>query len=180
MSFIPTLDILSAMKVALLALQLPATYSAVADYPKAFTTVETYRNENLLKALEDLFAYDDRVALIVPAGDNHSNHTEGSNIYSARTTDVVVLIADRDYSKSQAELIGGPEAVGVVALKDLVISAFFGQNLGLTGVALAPTDGQPLTLTDKERDEATGRDCWAQTFTTAAGRAKAAIVRAAT
>jgi hypothetical protein len=175
--FIKTNDILTALKAAMLALQLPASYAAVADYPKAFTTVAVYRNENLLKALEDLFTYDDRVCLLVPGGDNYDNVTQGTNVYSARASDIVLLIADRDYSKEQAELIGGTDAPGVIALKDLVVVALTGSNLNISGVTLLPTSGDPLRLTDKEREEAPGRDCWAQTFNTTAGRVKAPIIR---
>lgn len=178
MSFIKTNDIMVALSAALTALQLPSSYSAIADYPQVFTRVAAYRNENLIQALEDLYAFgDDRVCLIVPSGDHYDNSTSGTNNYVARTTEFVLLIADRDFSKEQAELTGNAETPGVIALKDLVVAALTGSNLNLPGIALLPTSGDPLRLTDKEREDAPGRDCWAQTFNTTAGRVKASIIR---
>lgn len=177
MSFIPTLSVLNALKAALVALQLPSTYSAIADYPKAFTTVEFYRNENLIKAFEDMFIFDNRVAIIVPAGDTDEAKLNGRILEVRRVSEFVILIADRDYSKSRSELIGSSDTPGVITLKDLVAQQLTGATLNLHGVMLTPTGGEPLHLTESDQENAPGRDCWALTFNTSAGRMTASKAR---
>jgi hypothetical protein len=177
MPFINTLDIIKAMQTALTALQLPGAYSAVAGYPNAFQSTGLYPNADFIQALEDLYNYDDRVCLIVPAGDTHDDSTQGTNLFSRRTTSIQLLIGDQDFSKSQAQTFGGPSAVGVVALKDLVINSLFGSNLGISGIALTPENGEPLHISFKEKQQAPDRDCWQQTFKTPAGLGKAPIIR---
>ncbi len=172
--FVKTLDIMSALKAALLALQLPSAFAAAQDYPAAFTTVAIYGSESLLKALEDLLVQDDRVCFIIPAGDHDTPVREGTNLSVTRISDFVLLIADRNFGRESEALLGStaPDDTnpGVILLKDLVAENLTGAGLGLPYVMLAPTDGQSLHLTDKEKKEASGRDCWALTFQTHAGR----------
>jgi hypothetical protein len=177
MSFIPTVDILAALKVAIVALQLPAQYSSVSDYPKAFTAVEIYAREDLTKAFDDLYLQDDRACFIVPGGDDHQNVIEGRIGKSHRSTEVHLLLSDRDYNRAQSELVGGAEAPGVITLKDLIVNSLMGANLGLRGVFLLPTNGTLMVLSDKEQENAPGRAGWAQSFTTSAGIMKAGIPR---
>jgi hypothetical protein len=175
-TFVHTLDLLVALKTAIAALQLPATYDTVPDYPKAFTSVEIYRSQNLLKALEELIVQEDRVCFIVPGGDTHNSETLGNVMQLSRATDIHLLLADRIYGDKNAPLIGetgtGP---GVIVLKDVLIDGLVGKTFDFKNVVLAPTSGEPFHLTDRERENATGRDCWAQSFTTRAGLAKVAI-----
>jgi hypothetical protein len=175
-AFIPTLSILTALKTAIAAIQLPVQYAAIADYPKAFTTVEIYGREDIWKALEDLRVQDDRALFLVPGGDSHNTGRSGNIVASKRESDVHLLFVDRDYNLEQAELIGGAEAPGVIALKDIVIPSLFGQSLGIRGVCLLPTDGEPMALFDPEdKNQTTYRAAWAQTFTTTAGFMKASV-----
>ena len=90
--FIDTLTILNAMKALLLAMQLPSTYAAVANYPKAFTRVEIYRSESIYKAIEDMFLFgEDRICLLVPAGETYQDKIGGSVLDAQRTDDIVIL-----------------------------------------------------------------------------------------
>jgi hypothetical protein len=177
MSFIATISILSALKTAIAAINLPASYSAIAGYPKAFTAVEIYAQEDLLKAFEDLYLQDDRACFIIPGGDAHENVRDGRVVSSDRDTEIHLLFSDRDYNREQAELVGGAEAPGVIVLKDLLINSLYGKNLGVAGVFLIPTTGDPLILRKQEQEDAPGRAAWAQSFTTTAGSMKASIPR---
>lgn len=177
MSFVSTLSILTALKTAIAAIQLPNAYSSVADYPKAFTAVEIYKAEDLLKAFDDLYVQEDRACFIIPGGDTHDSHRDGAVVKSSRITEVHLLLTDRDYNRDQAELVGGAEAPGVIALKELLIDSLFGKNLNIHGVYLVPSSGDVMVLNSKEQENAPGRAGWIQTFTTTAGFMKASITR---
>jgi hypothetical protein len=180
-TFVKTRDILIALETAIAAIQLPASYSQVPDYPKAFVAagVKVYGTQDLFKALADLLVFDDRACFIVPGGDTHDTKIAGNVMSIQRKSEVHLLIADRNYDKfSEAGLIGETNVnPGVAVLKDLVIDALLGQSLAnLKTVALAPTSGEPLHLTDRKQSEDNpGRYCWALTFTTYAGQARIAI-----
>ena len=176
-SFVKTLDVLNGVKAAIAALQLAAAYSSVADYPKAFTEVQIYRNADLLKALEDMRVYDDRACFIVPGGDDFDNAMDGRVLSAKRSSDVILLIADRNYARENLALIGDETGPGVIVLTDLVLEMLTGITLGLPGVCLTPMSGEPLHLTSKQQEDAPGRDCWALTFNTTAGAVRVAQPR---
>ena len=87
-------------------------------------------------------------------------------------------MTDRIFGGQNLPLVGdtvtGP---GVIALKDLLIKTLTGNTLGLKGVALVPTSSDPMRLTDKERENHPGVDCWAVTFKTTAGVMRVGIPR---
>lgn len=176
-SFVRTLDVLNGVKAAIVALELAAAYSAVADYPKAFTEVQIYRNADLLKALEDMRVYDDRACFIVPGGDDFDNAIDGRVLTAKRSSDVILLIADRNYGRENLALVGDESAPGVIVLTDLVLEKLTGATLGLSGVCLTPMSGEPLHITKKEQEDALGRDGWALTFNTTAGAMRVAQPR---
>src|SRR5207302_6391328 len=123
----------------------------------------------------ELLVHDDRVCLIIPGGDVHDSHIEGTNLIAKRQTEFHLLIADRAFGRANVPLVGDDKSPGVIALKDVVLDAMAGNTLGFKFLALAPTSGEPFHLTDRERQNDPGRDCWAQTFTTYAGAARVSI-----
>lgn len=169
-TFVHTLDLLAALKTRLEAIQLPNTFSAVTGYPKLFETVVIWAVQDLVKALQGSFTYDDRVCIIVPGGDTHDHARKGAVLSVHRDTEVHLLFADRNYGKENLALVGeAGETPGVLFIKDLVIDQLTGEKLGFQNIALSPTSGDPMTLSNKEQENASGRDCWAQSFTTNAG-----------
>jgi hypothetical protein len=173
--FVKTLDILTALQTTIVAIHLPSSYSGVPDYPKAFTEVKIYRDQNLIKAFADMLVFDDRACFIVPAGDRDTDHTEGRVTIVDRETDLVLLIADRNYGGEDTALVGEAGAgPGVVALKDLVTEKLTGARLNLPYVLLVSNGGQPMHLTDTEKEAQAGRDCWALDFKTSAGSMRVA------
>lgn len=179
MSFVSTLEILNALKTAITALQLPATYAGAPGYPAAFQKVEIYREVNPVQALEDMRVYSDRACFIIPGGDAHENVRDGRVIQSHRDTQVEFLIADRNYGRKNKALVGDEVRPGLIVLKDLLIEKLTGQSLGLRGIFLTPESNDPFHYrsAQKGQEEMPGRDCWILTFTTTAGSMKAAIAR---
>jgi hypothetical protein len=174
-TFIKTADILDALKTKLAALQLPPAYSSVPDYPALFQDVVVWADENLLAALEAMFVYSSRVCIIVPGGDDHKSERRGDVLHVTRTSDVHLLIADRNFGQKNLGLIGqAGKNPGIIAMKDLVVEQITGPSINLSNVVFAPASGEQLHITSKERENES-RDCWAQTFTTYAGAAKVAV-----
>ena len=161
--FIDTLPILDGVKARLVALKL-----ADAVTP-AFDRVEVYSQEDFVQALADLRVFKKRVAFVVAAGDDYETSQEGGFAISKRSTEIVVLLGDRDYGKAESANTGGERATGVLVLKDLVVNDLTGAKLGLPDVVLTPVSGEQLRLTTQEQAEQAGRRCWAQSFRTAAG-----------
>lgn len=182
-TFVHTLDLLNAIQVALLAIQLPSQFSTVPGYPTAFTAdgVKIYGNENLMKAFADMLVFEDRACFIIPGGDDHDHAVAGAALSVKRTSTVHLLIADRNYGRENLALVGEAGSnPGTLALKDLVIDKLTGPSLtgaAVKHVLLAPASGDPVRITGKEAEDQPGRDCWAQSFTTYAGVARVPIPR---
>lgn len=172
MAYRDPLTILNGSKTLLAAL----TWSG----SPLFAEVKVYAREDLAAALRELYLFDDRLALIIPAGWSHRNSREGTDVHSRRTIEFVVLMTDRNFGGENTALIGeSGENPGVLAMAQSVVAALGGQTLGYSAdfVALLPTSGEVFRLSDPDREEAPGRDAWAQTFTTDAGEATFAVGR---
>ncbi|WP_044891850.1 hypothetical protein [Opitutus terrae] len=163
------------MKAALEAL----SHDAANDHgAKMFDLVGFYNTKSPQKALYDLFAtQEQRCAFIVPGGDAYQNAggRDAVSVVSHRDTDFSLLLCDRAWVPSeQAALIGGPDNLGVLVLKERVVAALSGQSLALPGVVLLPQEGGILELYDPRGGD-DGRTCWDQPFTTYAGREKISV-----
>ena len=160
---VDTLEIMKSMKDFIGTLTL-------ADGEIAFTEVRFYPQADVKKAMEDLLIYDDRVCLIVPSGDQHKNQRIGNVLRTWRTSEFVLLLSDRVYGDFDAEsLQGNTTSPGTVALKDVLINALTGQQCGDPRLIFEPGTGEPFHISNEERKELSGRDCWSQTFSTPAG-----------
>jgi hypothetical protein len=176
-NYIPTLDILAALKAKLEAIQIPAGLPAGVGTGPLFQRVEYYDNENLADALSKLIIIKQRVCFIVPMSDHYENDLSGGAfLHSRRLTEIVLLIADSSFTKGgQDAVFGGEKNIGVVRMKDLVVEELVGTTLGLPGVALAPADGNFITVSDEKAKDKPGRECWVQPFETWAGDARIAL-----
>lgn len=168
MSFIPTLDLLTAVKLRLEALLLPGTTTG----EKAFERVEFHVNKKLREALQAMIVTEQRVAMIVPGGHSFRNVPEGHNkVRSYRTSTFDILIADRDYAAQGHEAVfGGAEAIGVLTLADLVVDEFAERpQLGLPYVALQPEEGAEIAVADEDVKDSPGRECFVLAYSTPTG-----------
>lgn len=158
-----TLDIMQAMKNFIATLTLPGGQQAFAE-------VRFYAQADVQKALNDLLIFDDRVCLIIPTGDHHHNQRIGGKLRTWRTTEFVLLLSDRVYGDFNAEALQGTQDnPGTVALKDILVSGLTCAQLENPRLCFEPGTGQPFHISDSERKELPGRDCWSQTFSTPAG-----------
>jgi hypothetical protein len=166
-SFVKTTDILTAMKAGLESLALPGTTTG----EKLFERVDYHENKRLRQALQDLVIIKQRVAILVPGGDQYDNVREGRSIRSARTSTFDLLLADRAWTKGGHEAVfGGPNNVGVLTMKDLVVDYFVANpQLGLPWVTLTPIEGAQIEIADDQVKDSPGRECYVLHYGTPAG-----------
>lgn len=139
---------------------------------KLFEVVNFHEDKNLAEALQQLIIVKKRVCLIVPAGDHYVNAKEGRSMRSVRITSVDLVMADLAYTKGgQDAAFGGANNVGVIAMKDIVVSVLAAapQLTGLRWCALYPTDGAFLTLSESEEAKTPGRQAFAMNYETPSG-----------
>lgn len=171
MAYLTTKTLLAAIKSALEALTLEGSTT------RLFELVEYYDSQRLGEALEKLIIVKQRVCFVVPSSDAYENVISGRIAVSTRTTEIDLLIADRDWLSGQEAVFGGTstDKPGILAMKDIVVSALAGQPLALEGVSMLPIGGSPITLREQEAKDTPGRECWVQTFETRAGSTRVAI-----
>ncbi|HEY1170234.1 MAG TPA: hypothetical protein VGH19_02585 [Verrucomicrobiae bacterium] len=153
MSFIDTLAVLAKLKTRLAALELEAG-------TPLFDKVEYYSSTDLLKALQELRLFKNRVCLIVPGDDDFVNDVSGRSLNTVLERHVFLLLADRDYGRRQSAATGDENTPGVIAMKDRVVSELTGKNLDSRQVLVKPVNGTPLLIQGPKREEAAGREAW--------------------
>ncbi len=159
--------------------------AAIQDGGSAlFQAVGFYDAPRLNQALQDLFKYDDKVALVVPANIRHTIDRKEKKILTRRTLELDIILSDRDYEPGETPYFGMKEvggvwqleaSKGVIGMVDIVINTLNGHWLSIPGVALEPAGGAPLRVVDQESKA--GREAWIQTFTTRAGIARSSITQ---
>ena len=165
MSFIPTLDLLSALKIRLAALEL-------SPGVKAFEQVEYYSQPRLIQALQDLRLFKNRVCLIVPDDDVYEHSLEGRVLDTHCLRSVILLFADRDVGRRQDASTGDPSGTpGVIKLNQLVVDDLLGHSLGFDEGRVRPDVGGPILIEGKDREHSTGREAWHLDLTIEAGTA---------
>lgn len=170
MPFVPALTILGKLRELLLAM--PHPDQAMADAgEKLFERVEFHENKKLKEALADLTILKQRVAILVPGGDDYENKREGRAIRSTRSSTFDLLIADRAWTKGGHEAVfGGAKNVGVLTMQELVVNALCDNpQLGLAYVVLAPTGGAQITIADEDVKDSPGRECFVLNYETPSG-----------
>lgn len=175
MAYRTTVEVIEALQTRLASLRLdPAN---AGNQEKFFQRVAAFGANRLAEAMKAVFASEQRVCFIVPGGDKYSGTRDRNVLFSQRSTRLALLIADRamDIEKNAA-LIGGPAALGILAMKDRVITdittnAFTGPDL-----AFEPAEGEPLMIDNADKAAGNlGRECWMQWLGVYAGSARIAI-----
>lgn len=168
---VPTLSIMAALKTKIEAIIEPE----VDPVHPLFQEVRAYPQANIGQAIDDLLIFEDRVCLIIPAGNRHNTQRIGDKLRVQRVSDFIFLLADRVYGAFDAEaMMGSPENPGTIRLQDYLLAALTGEQLGNPRLLLEPRDGQPFEVR-KTDSAAAGRECWEQNFTTPAGYAQYTI-----
>ena len=176
MSFIDTTLLLEAVKGTLEALALKP--EADPKGTKLFELVAFYNLREPDQALQQLFATgEQRVAFIVAGGDEHTTAGGRDRVSVTAHCDVdfEIMMSDRVWEKTDpAAVLGGPDNIGVLRMKDRTRTALLGQTLGLPGVALLTRSGGLMDLFDP-RGNNQGRTFWSQQWGTYVGREIVAV-----
>ncbi len=168
----PIKDALAAARYSQAAPTAEALLSSKPADPKLFEQVQFHANKNFAQALQDMRVIRDRLALIVPLGDDYDTSFPGSVMKSARTTEFMIMIADKDMSDS-GQLSPSRNTPGILAMKDLTVHLLTKDPfaIGPRAVVIEPVAGAIVALEWKDEKNAptVGRECWNQGFRAQAG-----------
>jgi hypothetical protein len=178
--FLSTLALLTPVKEALTnvrysqpAPSVEATLSTEPSDPKLFDQVNFHSSKNFAQALRDMRVIRDRVAIIVPLGDDYENELAGTVMKSTRTTEFMIMIADKDFSIDSSQLGSTRQSPGILAIKDLTVQLLVQKpfQIGARTVVIQPAAGAIVALEWEEEKNAptVGRECWNQGFRAYAG-----------
>lgn len=164
-----TREILEGVRQAMAGLQ-------TAGGAPLFELVSLYQSESLTAALGDLIvAGRGRLCLVVPGEETWASEVRGSVLLATRELSFATIIADRDYAaKPGSEAVFGD--LGILVVKDQVVSALAGANVGLEGVTLIPEAGGAIEVR-REDSDAPGRAGWILNWKTWGGRLKRSVGR---
>lgn len=162
-TFASTLDVLGSVKTHLAAMPFPGA----TDGEKLFQLVDFAIDKNITAAVQQLYAFKDRIALIIPTGDDFElKSSSGVNQASVvRTVTCDVLIADRDFLGGRAAAFGGPNQIGALAMKDLVIARL--ATCGMRPIPI-PVEANVVEISAEQKDSP-GRQCWVVAYRFFAG-----------
>lgn len=188
--FVSTLALLTSVKDTLAAAHysqpspaVPAVLSTAPSDPKLFEEIAFYPAENLGRALLDLRIMRARVCLVIPQGDSYENQKAGSVASSARTTQFMLIIADRDFSIDAKQMGSTRQSPGILNLKELTVRLLTQKSFVVEGriIFFAPSDGAVVQW-DLKEDKAPaadpkGRESWTQLFVANAGDQRTEVGR---
>ncbi len=189
--FVSTLALLNAVSAELSAARYsqphpadPAVLSTNPSDPKLFDKVAFYPDRNVARALADLRISESRVALIVPQCDTYAAERKGNIAHADRTTEFMVIMADRDLSIDAKQMTPSTQTPGILNIKDLAVQLLVQKSFIVEKrvIYFAPSAGAIVQL-GWEQDtkvpvaDMRGRECWHQLFTANAGEISTSIGR---
>ena len=139
-----------------------ASDKKVAGETACFNKVKIFDLQDLMKAMEELFAYGNRIALIGLDAINYSNTVQGRTLIVEQSLSITVIIADRRFSDRQKALMGDSTTPGALLLQNVVVNGLAGELD--SGAVCRPNTGRLTALELERRAAETGRIIFAQDF----------------
>jgi hypothetical protein len=162
----------------------PAVLSENPSSPKLFEKIAFYPDRNIARALADLRLSQDRIALIVPQGDTYETERKGEIASSDRTTEFMIIMADRDLSIDAKQMTPSTRTPGILNIKDLTVQLLVSKSFVVEKqvIYFAPSAGALIPIGWQEDNKAPtadmkGRECWHQLFLAKAGSLRTSIGR---
>lgn len=151
---------LNEILAAVTAITLPASYDATE--PAAFDKVKLFDLDDLAVAMEELFAYSNRIALIALDSIEHGRSVSGRNIRLERSLGLTIIVSDRRFSDRQKAMVGDAVTPGALYLQTLLVDALSGELA--SGAVVIPGTGRLVSVTNEKRVNETGRIAFTQDF----------------
>lgn len=152
---------LNELLTAVTALRLPAAVDPAT--PLAFEKVKIFDLGDLLVAMEELFIYGNRIALIGLSVIEHDTTIAGRDLRLSRALSVSIIISDRRFSDRQKAMMGDATTPGALLLQTLLVDALAGELP--CGAVVEPGAGRLVLVENEKRKDLTGRLSLAQDFT---------------
>jgi len=128
----------------------------------AFDKVNIFDLQELTKAMEELFLYHNRIALIGLDSIDHENVVAGRTLRVMRSLSVTIIVADRRFSDRQKAMMGDGTTPGALYLEKLLVDGVAGELP--SGAVMLPGTGRLIALENDKRKDETGRIIFAQDF----------------
>jgi len=125
----------------------------------AFDKVKIFDLQDLVKAMEELFLYANRIALIGLDSVDHANVVSGRTLKTQRSLSISVIVSDRRFSDRRKALMGDATTPGALLLGKLLVDTL--SELP-SGAVVLPGTGRLASL--ESREDQTGRIVFAQDF----------------
>jgi|GEM_PF-2659667 hypothetical protein len=161
-----TVAVLNALQAALQAVQW--------NNAPAFDKVDFFDMSDLLKALQEVFNFANRVCVIIHDREHFESEKKGNELHVRQTRTVGLIIADRNIGNRKFALMGGDpqnKTAGALSLKDAVLNGIIGLLPGQPGILVKPDTGEQMLIQAKVRDELQGRVAFTLQFTLEGGNA---------
>jgi hypothetical protein len=125
----------------------------------AFAAVRLFDIQDLSDAMRQLVVSEDRMAILIYAGDSFAPQLDVGSLLLQRTMEVTLIITDRRLDDRVVALVGDDETPGVLGLLDAVLPAITGVVVDETSagaedqVRCVPTraDSMLVALEDKSK-----------------------------
>lgn len=143
-----TKTILDALKTLLESLVFPEGHALEGD--NIFKSVQLYDIPDLETALKDLLEFNDRICLVVTAGDFWRNEQKGNEMRSHRTGEIILIMSDQDYAPGKASFFGNGTQPGIINFKEDVMEAITGETLGIQQCVIIPGEGVSLRFAKED------------------------------
>ncbi len=160
-----TVTVLNALKTKLEAVQwTPTGGSATAVFQK----VGIFDLTDIVPALNELFAFGERVCFVILEGEDFREEKVGQEMRYHQQRRVSLIFSDRNWGDRQLALLGDTTTTpGALVLKDLLMPGVTG--ILVDGVYAAPESGELIELHDQARQDAPGRIVYRQPFVLTGG-----------
>jgi len=145
---------------ALVSALAPLQWAPAGRPPEpAFERIELFDMAALPRALGELLATEDRIAVVVPGQERFSARIEAPHrLVITRVLPAAILIADRVLGDRQAALYGSDANPGAVGLLELALPAVVGQLLpNPGGVVCQPVTAAIFDLAAGDPEASPGR-----------------------
>ncbi|HVY69676.1 MAG TPA: hypothetical protein VHH73_07080 [Verrucomicrobiae bacterium] len=171
MSFIPSSDLLAALKPRLAELTLPAPFVSAP----AFDKVEIFREADVPKAMQELRLFASRLCLLVPDGNEYEPGVEGRVLLTRCHRKLVILLADKQPARPQEASTGSATTPGALLLAELVEDTLTARPVIAEPAYCEILSAEPATITDENSQP--GRVAWIIEARIFAGVTKASLTR---
>lgn len=137
---------------------------------------------DIRQALEELLMFKGRICVVLYGPWTYSNEilSGGKGFIATRTSEVELIVSDRDYGNRQDAVTGDADNPGINRMVDSLLPAVcrdVSQSGDAWRIPIRPSTGEIMRIQGDERDELTGRVAWRQAINVPGGSLRFSVNR---